>query len=153
MKAENDDVVGDKCVKNGKGELALTDAEKHLVWKEHYERFLDEEFPRNRENLILEDAVIGPQPQIDKESVKSVLTKMKKGKASGTSGVVTEMLLALGDAGLERMSSLFNCILKEKRIPSEWDTSVIVNCFKHKGEAKERKLQRPEIAGRHDENL
>lgn len=35
---------------------------------------------------------------------------MKKGKAPGISGVLTEMLLALGDVGLERMTSLFNCI-------------------------------------------
>ena len=35
MKAENCDVVGDKCIKNDKGKLVLTDAEKHLVWKEH----------------------------------------------------------------------------------------------------------------------
>ena len=44
------------------------------------------------------------------------------------------MLLASGDAGLERVSTLFSFILKEKRITSEWDTSVTVNCFKHKGE-------------------
>ena len=50
--------------------------------------------------------------------MKSALTKMKKGKAFGTSGVVTEMLLASGDEGLEKMTSLFNCILKEKRMPS-----------------------------------
>ena len=36
MKAENCDIVGNKCFKNDNGELALTDAEKHLVWKEHY---------------------------------------------------------------------------------------------------------------------
>ena len=36
MKAENCDIVGDNCVKNDKGELALTDAEKHLVWRERY---------------------------------------------------------------------------------------------------------------------
>ena len=36
MKAENSDIVGNKCFKNDNGELALTDAEKHLVWKEHY---------------------------------------------------------------------------------------------------------------------
>ena len=47
------------------------------------------------------------------------------------------MLLASGDAALERITSLFNCKLKENRIPSEWDTTVIVNCFKHKGEATE----------------
>ena len=90
--------------------------------------------------MVLQDPVIGPQPQIDTESVKSALTKMKKGKASETSGVVTEMLLALGDTGLKKMTSLFNCIFKEKRIPSEWDTKVIVNYFKHKDEARERQL-------------
>ena len=45
MKAENCAAVGDKCVKNDKGELVLTDAEKHLARKEHYERLLNEEFP------------------------------------------------------------------------------------------------------------
>ena len=52
MEAKNCDVVGDKCVKNDKGELALTDAEKHLAWKEH-ERLLNEEFPWDKENLVL----------------------------------------------------------------------------------------------------
>ena len=70
--------------------------------------------------------------------MKSALTKMKKGKAPGTSGVVTEMLLASGDAGWDMMTSLFNCILKEKRIPTEWGTSIIINTFKQKGEATER---------------
>ena len=53
MEAKNCDVVGDKCVKNDKGELALTDADKHLAWKEHYERLLNEEFPWDKENLVL----------------------------------------------------------------------------------------------------
>ena len=99
------------------------------------ERLLIEEFPWDKENLVLEDPVIAPQPQIAKESVKSALTKMKKSKASGKSGVVTEMLLASGDAGLETLVSL--TIIKEMLITSEWDTSVIVNCLKHKGETCE----------------
>ena len=70
--------------------------------------------------------------------MKSALAKMKKGKVPGTSGVVTEMLLASGDAGLDMMTSLFNFILKEKRIPTEWDISSIVNSFKQKGEGAER---------------
>ena len=140
MKAENCDcdVVGDKCIKNNKGEVALTDAEKYLAWKEHYERLLNEEFPWDKESLVLEDPIFGPQPQIDRERVKSALAKMKKGKASGIFGVVTEMLLASGDAGLDMMTRLFNCILKEKRISTDWDTRVIVNSFKQKGEATER---------------
>ena len=174
MKAENGDVVGDKRIQNDKGELtltdaqkhlnwkehcerllneefpwgkanlifedpvirprsqidkegvrelALTDAEKHLKWKEHYERLLNEEFPQGKENLIFEDLEIGPQPKIDKEGVKPLLTKMRK---------------ASGDAALERMTSLFNCILIGQRIPSEWDASAIVNCFGHKAETTDR---------------
>ena len=56
---------------------------------------------------------------MDKVSMKSALIKSKEGKASGASGVVTEIVLASGDADLERMTSLFNCVLKEKRIPFE----------------------------------
>ena len=42
--------------------------------------------------------------------MKSALIKSKEGKASGASGVVTEIVLASGDADLERMTSLFNCV-------------------------------------------
>ena len=87
---------------------------------------------------MLEDPVFGPQLQIDRKSVKSALAKMKKNKAPGTSDVITEMLLASGDASLDKMTSFFNCILWENRIPTEWDTSIIVNSFKQKGEATER---------------
>ena len=38
--------------------------------------------------------IIGPHTKIDEESVWKALHKMKKGKASGTTGVVSEMLLA-----------------------------------------------------------
>ena len=66
--------------------------------------------------MVLEDPVIRPQPKIDIQSVKSALTKLEKGEASETSGVLTEKLLASDDADLEKMTSLPDCILK-KRIP------------------------------------
>ena len=88
--------------------------------------------------MVLEGPVIALQPEIEKESVESALTKMNKSKASSRSGVVTEMLLALGDASLEKATSFINCILKEKRMHSESDTKIFVNWFKHKGEARER---------------
>ena len=66
MEVENCDVVGDKCIKNYKEELVLTDSAKHLLWKEHCERLLAEEFTWEKESLILEDPVFGPQPQIER---------------------------------------------------------------------------------------
>ena len=38
MKAENCSVASDKCVRNDKKELTLTDAERHVAWKKYYER-------------------------------------------------------------------------------------------------------------------
>ena len=138
MKSDNRDVVGDNCVKNDRGVLATSDSQKLEAWQEHYERLLNEEFDWNKDGLIVDEPTVGPRPEIDAESVKSALAKMKKGKASGTSGVVAEMLLASGDQGIDRLAKLFNQILAENHVPDDWNTSIIVNCFKNKGEATER---------------
>ena len=49
MKRENQDIVGDKCVKNDEGCLMYNDSAKLKAWKSHYERLLNVEFisPQN----------------------------------------------------------------------------------------------------------
>ena len=56
---------------------------------------LSEEFEWKNENLSVNNPIIEPQLQIEKVSVRKNLHKMKKGKTSGTSGVV--LLLSFGD--------------------------------------------------------
>ena len=70
--------------------------------------------------------------------IVSALGRIKCAKASCSSGVVAEMLQAFGEGGIGRMTDLFNGILDEYKIPEDWNTSVIFNCFKNKGEAIER---------------
>ena len=130
MKAANKDVMGENCVKNDSGKLATTDTEKLSAWLEHYKRLLNEEFEWDKENLGNIDPKIGPNPLISTQDVQNALKKMKKGKASGMSGVVTEMLLASGDVGIARMTELFNLVITEKVIPDDWNNSLIINCFK-----------------------
>lgn len=55
----------------------LTVAEKYLTLKEHYSRLLNVEFPWGKVSLLVEDPLFGFQQQIDKESIKSALAKMK----------------------------------------------------------------------------
>ena len=50
---------------------------------------------------------------------------------------VAEMLKASGEAGLELFIELFNNIVKEEKVLSDWEMSVIINCFKGKGDAVE----------------
>ena len=63
---------------------------------------------------------------------------MKNVKAAGMSDIVAEMVKASGDTGIELITSLANQIMKDSVIPQDWQSSVIVNCFKAKGDALER---------------
>ena len=60
--------------------------------------------------------------------VREAVSKMKKGKAAGPSGVVAEMLKAAGKTGIEMITNLINQIVSEGVIPADWDLSTIVNC-------------------------
>ena len=109
-----------------------------IQFQKHYERLLNEEFDWNKESLALNDPTMGPRPKIEVDTVRRVLGRMKYGKASGSSVVVAEILQAFGEAGISRMTDLFNGILDEYKIPEDWNMSVIFNCFKNKGEATDR---------------
>ena len=75
---------------------------------------------------------------MDTEWVREAIHKMKDGKATGISGVAAEMLKAAWDIGVDIMTDICNTIVAEKTIPTKWDTSIILNCFKGKGAAVER---------------
>ena len=45
MRKENQDVVGDKCIRDDLGNLAISDVTKCSAWKEHYSRLLNVKFP------------------------------------------------------------------------------------------------------------
>ena len=138
MKKTNQDVVGEKCIRNDEGNLASTEEEKKLAWKSHYEKLLNTEFDWDRDSLSEVHPVEGPAMQIKKEWVEEAIRKMKNGKAAGMSGIVAEMVKASGDTGIELITSLANQIMKDGVIPQDWQSSVIVNCFKGKGDALER---------------
>ena len=63
---------------------------------------------------------------------------MKNDKASGPSGVVTEMLKVSSDICSELIADLTNSIVRENAMPSEWDDCFIFSVFKGKGEAIDR---------------
>lgn len=48
-------------------------------------------------------------------------------------------MLVSGDLGIEWMRNLFNQMIAENRVPEDCNKSVIVNCFKNKGNNRELK--------------
>ena len=63
MDRRNQDIVGEKCVKNDAGELTLTDADKMKAWVEHYSRLLNVEFDWPCEVLPAVAQTAGPPLQ------------------------------------------------------------------------------------------
>ena len=63
---------------------------------------------------------------------------MKAGKAPGPSGIVVEMIRAAGDMGASMIHDLAVAIIRDGKVPSDWEQSFIVCLYKGKGDAKER---------------
>ena len=60
---------------------------------------------------------------------------MKQGKAVGPTGVISEMLKAAGEEGLEKFRLLAELVFSSGEIPKDWEKSLTLNLYKRKGEA------------------
>ena len=138
MDRTNQDVVGEKCVRNDAGELSLSDEDKMKAWVEHYARLLNVEFEWPSDLLPEVPPVEGPQPPVTLDLIRKALGKMKCGKAAGPSGVVSEMLKAAGEEGIELLRQLAEVVFSNGVIPKDWEESYILNLYKGKGEALDR---------------
>jgi len=57
---------------------------------------------------------------------------MKKGKAAGSTGIVSEMFMADGDCCVDWLTSLCSLTVAQGRIPDDWKSSILLPVFKGK---------------------
>ena len=147
LRKENADIVGDKPVKNDAGEMSMNDDSKRKAWLEHYQRLLNE-FDWDPNHLSDESPVEGPPIPITIDLVKKAISQMRAGKAPGPSGLVVEMIRAAADKGASMIRDLAAAIIRDGKVPSDWEQSFIVSSdweqsfivclYKGKGDALER---------------
>src|ERR1700757_5131075 len=137
MLRKNRDVVGRACSRNKEQKVLTDENEIKEVWKDYFEKLLNEEFEWDQGSLEKADAVSGPCERISVEEVKSALASAKSGKAEGPSGVVVEMLEASGEAGLQWITDICNEVVRSGKMPDDWRKSLIVSVYKGKGDALE----------------
>ena len=133
MRRDNQDVMGEKPVKNDAGQLSLDEEAKRAAWKEHYERLLNVEFPWNPEDLSKESPVEGPSEPITLEMITKAISKMASGKAAGPAGIVAEMLKPVGESGAIEVHHLIEDIISEGRIPPTGRRATLSTCTRAKG--------------------
>ena len=138
MVKDNRDIIGEQCIRNDAGILAVSEEDKKIAWKSYYQRLLNTENDWDKSNLSPVEPVHSAAIFIEKGMVRKAVEKMKKRKAAGPSGIVAEMIRAAGEPGIEMISDLLNQIIREGVVPAEWELSTIVNCYKGKGDVLER---------------
>ena len=99
---------------------------------------LNVEFDWDPDHLSYQPPVKCPPIQITIDMVKKAISQMKAGKAPGPSGIVVEMILAAGDMGPSMIRDLPAAIIRDGKVPSDWEQNFIVCLYKGKGEALER---------------
>ena len=65
-------------------------------------------------------------PPILRNEVENALRKMKNGKAAGSDEITAEMLKALGDFGINKLTKLFNDIYDTGFLPDEMLASTYI---------------------------
>ena len=137
MGKDNKDIVGGGCIKDSNGLLTVDEDKVREVWRAHFDDLLNVEFSWDKDSLVESDAISGPAECISKEEVRAAMAAMKVGKAGGPSGVVSEMLKAAGEDGVEWVTDLCNAVVREGKIPEDWKKSWLVTVYKGKGDALE----------------
>ena len=138
MSRENQDIVGESCVRNDDGQLSLTDEDQMKAWFQHYKRLLNDTFPWPRDKLPDIPPVAGPPPSPTHDKIRKAVSKMKCGKAAGPSGIIPEMIKASGEEGVSLLRQLCEDVFSTGQIPEEWEESIILNLYKGKGDALDR---------------
>ena len=116
----------------------MSEDSKQKAWLEHYQRLLNVEFDWDPDHLSYQLPVEGPPIPITIDMVKKAISKMKAGKAPGPSGIVVEMIRATGDMGTSMIRDLTVAIIREGKVPSDWEQNFIVCLYKGKGGTLER---------------
>ena len=86
-------------------------------WKEYMEKLMNEE--NEWDHKISAEVKEGPADCIRMDEVRAALKKMKKHKAPGLSGLVTEMIQATGDTGTQWILDLCKTKGKTKEVVRE----------------------------------
>ena len=131
MKKKGKFVEGGRFLRGGDGRLGFIEEDRAKIWKEHMEKIMNEENEWDR--MVETGLVEGPVEKVVRNEIVEAVQSMKSGKATGTSEISVEMIVASREIGVKVMMEICQRVLDGRGMPDEWKTSVIVPIFKGKG--------------------
>ena len=104
-------------MRGGDGRLGFIEEDRANIWKEHMGKVMNEE---NKWGCMVEaDLVEGPVEKVVRDEIVEAIQSMKSGKATGTSEVSVEMIVASGEIGVKVMMELCQRVLDGRGMPDE----------------------------------
>jgi hypothetical protein len=126
-------------LKNAMGGV-ISGEEQTAEWcKGYFEKLYNEGFTGDRVEQEMEDTeslsqtvTLNTKLELEPslEEVRKCLTKLKSGKAAGSSGIVAEMLKAGGQLVAEKLWKFFIKVWDEVEVPKDWENGIIMPLFK-----------------------
>ena len=132
MKKEGKDLEGGRCLRERGGRLGFIEKDRAKFWKEHMEKIMNQE--NEWDHMVEIDVIEGPVEKMARHEIVEAMQRMISGKATGTSEVSVEMIVASGEIGVKVMIELCQRVMDGRGMPDEWKTSMIVPIFKGKGD-------------------
>ena len=121
--------------KNESGDILFETNEILNRWTEYVEKLFDDK----RDETYLQHFLQGPI--LLKLEVENALNSMSKGKSSGIDDISTEMLQALGEFGIDTLTSICNEMYTTLYIPEDLKTSVFILLPKKQKSSRMLRLQ------------
>jgi len=127
---------GSGCIKSREGAMLV---EKNDILN-RWTQYIGELFHDIRGAMpSFPDSIDGPR--ILKSEVRAAIKKMRKNKAAGPDGIIVEMIDALEDYGVEKLTEVINKIYDDGKFPEDLSKSIFialpkkpgaVDCDKHR---------------------
>ena len=106
-------------------------------WREYFEGLLNPVGNNASSCLFTPRMPEVMEPNILESEVRRVVGKSAKFKAAGIDGITTEMVLACGEIGVRWLWKVFDAAWLQRKVPSDWQRSIIVPVWKKKGSKKD----------------
>ena len=117
-------------IKDAQGKLLTNTDEIVNRWKDYFAELLTSSKPQECAQIEQESEGNNENEQITEEELDKALARMKSGKASGSDGIVPEMLKGLETSGRKYLQWVVNRAWKTQSIPQEWSNAVILPIHK-----------------------
>jgi hypothetical protein len=104
--------------------------EEAEIWKEHFDKLLNTEKPKELIKTGTKGTSKFEVEEITIEDVEKTISNLRNNKTAGTDGIHSELIKYGGNKLLSRIYDLVRQVWEEERIHEEWKETIIVPIHK-----------------------